>query len=406
MTATPAANGGMKASVFYLPSVGTRADIEQGMAGLRPELYQRMLLEVREQAQLADELGYASIAFTEHHFHVEGFELSNNPVLLDLYIGLHTQRIAVGQLGIVLPAQNPLRVAEDIAMLDHMTNGRAHAGFARGYQRRWVDTMAQQLHGIHGARPGQHDAIDAANREAFEEHFRIVKAAWTGEMLRYEGKFWQIPREGTPWDIEATRMWGRGVDDDNIVREIGVVPKPLQQPHPPLFQPFASSERTIRWCAREGVTAILPPMHLELQNRLFELYHEEATAAGRDLQPGEGLAVLRDVIVADSDDEAYQLWRSSGAFVGATWFAPFGFAEVLRAPGRETPLSPREQMEQGSLLVGTVDSVTEQIERLREHTPARWIFAWQYNGLVPHEHLLRSIELFATKVLPRFADSP
>ena len=114
------------------------------MAGLRGDLYQRMLAELKEQAQLADELGYDSICFTEHHFHVEGFEISNNPVLLDLFVALNTKRIRVGQLGIVLPAQNPLRVAEDIAMLDHMSGGRANAGFARGYQRRWVDTMAQQ----------------------------------------------------------------------------------------------------------------------------------------------------------------------------------------------------------------------------------------------------------------------
>ncbi len=204
-----------------------------------------MLAELKEQAQAADELGYDSISFTEHHFHVEGFEISNNPVLLDLFVAAQTKRIRVGQLGIVLPAQNPIRVAEDIAMLDHMSGGRANAGFARGYQRRWVDTMAQHLHGIHGATPGQHDAIDAANRAAFEEHFRIIKECWTQDMVRFSGKYWQIPVEGTPWDIEATRLWGGGIED-GVVRELGIVPKPLQKPHPPIFQPFASSENTIR----------------------------------------------------------------------------------------------------------------------------------------------------------------
>src|SRR5499426_1561629 len=132
----------MRVSLFYLPSIGSRAEIERGMAGLRSDLYQRMLSEIAAQARLADDLGYDSISFTEHHFHVEGFEISDSPVLLDLFVGLQTKRIRVGQLGIVLPAENPLRVAEDIAMLDHMTGGRANAGFARGYQRRWVDVMA------------------------------------------------------------------------------------------------------------------------------------------------------------------------------------------------------------------------------------------------------------------------
>jgi alkanesulfonate monooxygenase SsuD/methylene tetrahydromethanopterin reductase-like flavin-dependent oxidoreductase (luciferase family) len=393
----------MQVSVFYLPSIGPRGEIEKGMAGLRSDLYQQMLVELKEQAQLADELGYDSISFTEHHFHIEGFEISNNPVLLDLYVALHTKRIRVGQLGIVLPAQSPLRVAEDIAMLDHMSGGRANAGFARGYQRRWVDTLAQQLHGIHGATPGQHDAIDQANRAAFEEHFQIIKRAWTEDMLAFEGRYWQIPPEGTPWPLDATRQWGAGVDEHDIVRQIGVVPKPLQKPYPPLFQPFASSENTIRWCAREGVTAILPPMHLALQNRLYEVYFEEAAQAGRSLAPGEGLGVLRDVIVAETDEEAMALWHNAGAFCGAAWFAPFHFGDVLREPGRTEPIKPEEMMEQGLLLVGTVDRVTRQMERLLATTPVRWLFAWTYNGLVPHTRILRSLELFATKVLPRFA---
>ena len=176
------------------------------MAGLRPDLYQRMLADLSEQAKLADRLGYDSISFTEHHFHIEGFEMSNNPVLLNLYIAMQTQRIRVGQLGIVLPAANPLRVAEDIAMLDHMTGGRANAGFARGYQRRWVDVLGQHAHGVHGALPSQHDAIDQANRDAFEENYRLVKRAWTEEMIEgYQGKLWQIPIPSTGWPPRATR---------------------------------------------------------------------------------------------------------------------------------------------------------------------------------------------------------
>src|ERR671918_1355048 len=209
----------MKASLFYLPSIGSRAEIEAGMAGMNPHYYQRMLGELSEQIRLADELGYDSVSFTEHHFHIEGFELSNNPVLLDLYFAMQTKRIRVGQLGIVLPAANPIRVAEDIAMLDHMSGGRANAGFARGYQRRWVDVLAQQTHGIHGALPHQHDEIDAANRAAFEECFRIIKAAWTSDLLAYDGRYWRVPQGETPWDLEATSAYGAGVED-GIVRRV------------------------------------------------------------------------------------------------------------------------------------------------------------------------------------------
>ena len=316
----------MKVSLFYLPSLGSKADIEAGMAGMRPDLYQQMLREVSEQCRLADDLGYDSVAFTEHHFHIEGFEVSNNPVLLDLYIAMQTKRIRVGQLGIVLPASNPIRVAEDIAMLDHMSGGRANAGFARGYQRRWVDVMAQHAHGIHGALPHQHDEIDAANRAAFEECFQIIKKCWTEEMLSYQGKFWKIPPGDTPWPLETTAKWGKGVED-GVLKSVGVVPKPLQKPHPPIFQPFASSENSIRWCAKNGVTAILPPMHEVHERNLFEVY---ASVSGR--KPGEGVGMLRDIIIADSDEEARQLWVNSATFAGNAWFVPFGFRRGMLDP--------------------------------------------------------------------------
>ncbi len=350
-----------------------------------------MLRELGEQARLADDLGYDSISFTEHHFHVEGFELSNNPILLDLYVAMLTKRIRVGQLGIVLPANNPLRVAEDIAMLDHMSGGRANAGFARGYQRRWVDVMAQQLHGIHGALPHQHDAIDEANRRAFEECYAIIKRAWTEDSFDYQGAYWRIPPGDTPWTLEATRQWGTGVED-GVLRRIAVVPKPVQRPHPPIFMPFASSERSIRWCAREGVVAILPPLHPKLERRLFEIY---ALESGRPL--GSGVAVLRDLVIAGSDEEAVRLWRSSGAFCGKAWFEPFGFSRGLLDP--DTGEAPSDLLAEGLALVGTVDSVRRQLEVLRQRLPVGWLFAWAYNGLLPHAALLHTLESFWREVL-------
>ena len=386
----------MNVSLFYLPSIGSRGEIEEGMAGMRGDLYDRMLAEVLEQAQLADDLGYDSVSFTEHHFHIEGFELSNNPVLLDLYVGLQTKRLRVGQLGIVLPASNPIRIAEDIAMLDHMTGGRANAGFARGYQRRWVDVLAQQTHGIHGALPHQHDEIDAANRAAFEESFRIIKEAWTSDLLSYEGRYWRIPPGETPWTLDATARWGTGVED-GLVRRVGVVPKPVQKPHPPIFQPFASSERTIRWCADEGVTAILPPLRRSLEEDLLRVYSEQS---GRRF--GEGVGVLRDVVIADTDDEARALWDAGPAFCGAAWFAPFGFLQGLLDP--DTGEMP-DLFGESLALVGSVDTVTRQLERLVERLPAQWLYVWMYNGLVPHAACLRTIEALWTEVLPRVADA-
>ena len=333
-----------------------------------------MLREVSEQCRLADDLGYDSVAFTEHHFHIEGFEVSNNPVLLDLYIAMQTKRIRVGQLGIVLPASNPIRVAEDIAMLDHMSGGRANAGFARGYQRRWVDVMAQHAHGIHGALPHQHDEIDAANRAAFEECFQIIKKCWTEEMLSFQGKFWKIPPGETPWPLETTAKWGKGVEG-GVLKSVGVVPKPLQKPHPPIFQPFASSENSIRWCAKNGVTAILPPMHEIHERNLFEVY---AAVSGR--KPGEGMGMLRDIIIADSDEEATaavgRLRRRSPATPGSCLSASAAACSIPRPARRRRT---EEAIAKGYALVGTVDTVTRSLEALKRKLPVNWIFGWTHN---------------------------
>ena len=78
---------------------------------------------------------------------------------------------------------------------------------------------------------------------------------------------------------------------------------------------------------------------------------------------------------------------------------------MLTEPERTDQITPEEMMERGMLLVGTPDTVSRQMERLLKDTPVRWLFAWTYNGLIPHDKIMRSLELFSTKVLPRFAES-
>src|SRR3989442_8587144 len=103
-----------------------------------------------------------------------------------------------------------------------------------------------------------------------------------------------------------------------------------------------------------------------------------------------------------TDDEAMALWADSGLFCGREWFEPFGFSKGLADP--VTGEAP-SLFDNGLALVGSVDTVTRQLERLRARLPVRWLFAWTYNGLIPNAQLLRSIELFATRVLPRAADA-
>ena len=329
----------MKASLFYLPSIGSRAEIEarHGRHAPRP-LPAHAAASCPSRSGSADELGYDSVSFTEHHFHIEGFELSNNPVLLDLYFAMQTKRIRVGQLGIVLPASNPIRVAEDIAMLDHMTGGRANAGFARGYQRRWVDVMAQQTHGIHGALPHQHDEIDAANRAGLRgelPHHQEVLDRGDAHLRR---QVLEDPGRRRRRGRSTPRRSGARASRTASCKAVGVVPKPLQKPHPPLFQPFASRRTSIRWCAKEGVTA--DPAADARRSTRTSSTSVYAEVSGKP--KGEGMGVLRDVIIADTDEEAMALWRNSGQFAGRAWFEPFGFRRGMLDPqDRRSSRPPR-----------------------------------------------------------------
>jgi alkanesulfonate monooxygenase SsuD/methylene tetrahydromethanopterin reductase-like flavin-dependent oxidoreductase (luciferase family) len=256
--------------------------------------------------------------------------------------------------------------------------------------------MAQQTHGVSGTLPHHHDAIDQTNREAFEENWQIIKKCWTEEMLTFKGKYWKIPAGATPWDLETTAKYGKGVEN-GMLTAVGVVPKPLQKPYPPVFLPFASSPNSIRWAAREGVTAILPPMHQAYESPLFDLYTE---VSGKPR--GQGTGLLRDVIIADTDEEAMALWEDSGRFSGRAWFEPFGFRRGLMDPVTKTFATAKESIDLGYALVGTVDTVTRALEVNMKRQPVDWLFCYTYNALVPHSKLMKSTEALWTKVLPRF----
>ena len=206
-----------------------------------------MLDELRKLAMFADDAGFDVFATTEHHFHSEGYETSVAPLLLYADLAARTKRIKFSPLGLVLPSWDPIRAAEELAVLDHLTKGRIYAGFARGYQDRWVNVLGQQYH-VTGA-PMDGSSIDNHNRKVYEETLKVIKKAWTEEACDYDGEYYKVPypyEEGIRrWPVhEWTRNYGAPgeVDDEGVIRKICVVPKPYQQPHPPMFQPFSVSE--------------------------------------------------------------------------------------------------------------------------------------------------------------------
>jgi alkanesulfonate monooxygenase SsuD/methylene tetrahydromethanopterin reductase-like flavin-dependent oxidoreductase (luciferase family) len=396
----------VKFILFYLPSVGTLSQTKKGMAGINSQNYQNMLWQVSEQLRFADEAGFWGAAFTEHHFHIEGIEQSNNPILLGLYFGMQTKRLRMGQMANVIPFHNPLRLAEDIAMLDQMLKGRTFFGIARGYQRRWADVLGQ-TYGVGGTMSDKSE-VDLKNRRLFLEHYEIIKKAWTTDVFSHTSEHWTIPPENLKFDHQVVNLYGKGQDDSGIIRQIGTAPKPFQKPHPPIFQPFSFSEDTFRFCAREAIAPFALSTCDETLHDLFVAYQEEASAAGYDFKHGQNIGIFRDCLVLEDSAEAHRYAAAGNGFVWPAWFAPIGFNEAFRKKGQTGRIGPECDYnylyEHGFEFVGNPDEVNRQIEHMvKLHNP-EYFLMWQYAGPIPHHIQMRNLELWATEILPNWND--
>ncbi len=400
----------MEVGLFSMPTIGNRAEIEAGMAGVRTDLYQNMLKNLVEQAQYADDTGYYGFGFTEHHFHIEGEEVSTNPIMLDLYLGLHTKRLRVGQLGNVLPSQHPIRVAEDVAMLDQMTQGRAFSGFARGYQPRWVNVIGQQFPALRQNGGENTQLYEDTKRDLYEEHFDIIMKAWSNDTFSHQGKYWQIPPADIYWPAhEVSAEFGQGVDAHGIVREIGIAPKTYNKRIPDLFQPFSFSEKTIRWAMRHNVSPIsIIAGDMEAAKGQVRAAQEELeNTTGKSQRFGAKMGITREVICADTDAEAKALAKDAGTFLWCKFFQPFGFNAAITLPG-EDPMTVQNDFdsleERGLVICGSPDTVKRKLEALFKELPVDYFWMMNYNELLPQKPMMRHMELMTKQVWPHFTD--
>ena len=149
-------------------------------------LFQKMLDEVVELSQFVEDLGFDAVTFPEHHLHTEGSEMGSVPALTQ-HVLMNTKKLMAGPIGYVLPGWNPLRLALETAWIDQITRGRTFLGFARGYQARWLNPMAQLLHVSATRNTGNELAdVDALNREVFQEVFEILLLDARNGLIRRE----------------------------------------------------------------------------------------------------------------------------------------------------------------------------------------------------------------------------
>jgi alkanesulfonate monooxygenase SsuD/methylene tetrahydromethanopterin reductase-like flavin-dependent oxidoreductase (luciferase family) len=326
-----------------------------------------------------------------------------------------------GQLGLVVTSHDPIRLATEIAIADHLLRGRLIVGLARGYQSRWMSVLGQKFRV--GATLSDESDVDRRNRELFQEHFAIMKLAWSSELLRYQGPTYEVPfpYEGVPgWPPAQATTLPYGVpgevDEDGTVRGVSVVPKPFTQPHPKLFQAFGGSPATLTWCGEEDVSPTIFAGPLETLRFLADFYVQGAASRGRDVALGQGIGLCRTFHIVENgrgEDSVraaiYEAYESHQKVMYHGWYEQFGaLQESLRLPGEEGPVPKPDEYLADRLLnskfwiAGTVDDVKRGVEELLEAIPADylvWLFHW---GIMPREEGLRQLELFATEIMPEF----
>ena len=413
----------MKFIFFFYPAIPVTMDEREKLRPVasRTDKFQMMLDEIVELSQMAEELGFMAVTYPEHHLHTEGGEMGSLPVLTG-HVLANTKTIKAGPIGYVLAGWDPLRLALEIAWLDQISKGRTIVGFARGYQARWLNQMAQHLH-VGAAAMNTKESQptnDQVNREAFQEIFEIIKLAWKDGGFRYKGKYYEYPfpyETGTPWPAHNwTRKYGSPgeVDEAGNIQLIDVVPKPYQKPHPLLFQAFSQSESTIRWAAKEGSIPTVLTSDPGILRHYAEVHVEEAKKHGRTLALGEGFGVFRGVYMADTRQQARDLAMKGLMGTGwPGWAHDFGFTDAFRLPEDEInypnnqplPVSEAtmERFEKSHFcLVGNEADVRKEMDLLVETANPEY-FIWQSDqGYLPLDDMKRMLERFGREVMPHY----
>jgi alkanesulfonate monooxygenase SsuD/methylene tetrahydromethanopterin reductase-like flavin-dependent oxidoreductase (luciferase family) len=332
------------------------------------ELAESSMEQGLEQFQLADEVGFDWCTVAEHHY--SPFSLSPNPMILAGALTQRIKRAKIALLGATIPILNPVRVAEEFAMLDVMTGGRVVAGMLRGTPNEYV---------TYGTNP-------AETRDRFAEALALIVRAWTEpQPFGWQGRYYQY-------------------------RSVSFWPRPVQQPHPPIFLSASSPESGV-WAARHRISVGFAVTTLPIATKSVNHYRAQARLAGWEPTP-ENVLYRLVAHVAETDEQAFadleapgvapvvRLFGANPALEAAVAEAGYhGRDEDSQIRRQQGHASPHVRIERGQLLAGGPESVLQQIKVIREAIgPGTLDISFQPVG---REKSLRAIELFGTKVLPR-----
>ena len=231
-------------------------------------------------SQHLEALGFDEFWMAEHHFQPEGYECIPNLMMLSLYLANNTERLKFGCGFNITPMWHPLRLAEDFAMADILTNGRVIFGVGRGYHSREVETFGSPM-------------LDGdANRELFEEQIEIMIKAFSQESFSHEGNHYRIPAD-VPY---------RGYQ----LKELSLVPRPLSQPVD-IWQPLVSGNpRGVDFMAKKGIKAMVANSPEPVMGERLAMYQEASKRYGRNLELGQDIALGYRFFIGDTEEKAIE----------------------------------------------------------------------------------------------------
>jgi alkanesulfonate monooxygenase SsuD/methylene tetrahydromethanopterin reductase-like flavin-dependent oxidoreductase (luciferase family) len=375
----------MKATNYYYfteqPYTGYDPGVQEQYPALRltlpnslfnPALASELYNRYHEEYEAADEVGFDGIMINEHHTAPFCMQASIN--ITGAVLSKITDRVKIVMLGNPLPViDNPLRLAEELAMIDMISRGRLVSGFVRGGG---VESLANNVNPVH-------------NRERFEEAHDLIIAAWTRPgPFRWDGKHFQY-RNVNPWAL------------------------PLQKPHPPIMVPGTASPETVVWAAKHRYPYVVLGSSLDQTKELISIYDEVAKEEGYQMGP-EHIGYLIRCFVADSEDKAqemgYNFFWQNGALNKQIreWMAPPGYATVdvagirrMRAVSKAFDSQAyQEAQDNYQLILGTPDTVIQKMRHVRDLLGIGHMCMWAHDGHIGHEDTVRCIELMGKEVLP------
>jgi len=381
------------------PSDGFEDRKKKRPLGVDRDMYHRIVHEWTDIVLAAEKMGVWGASTIEHHFHSEGYEVGPNPGVLNAYWAAKTSTINIGAIGYVMATQDPIRVAEETAILDHLTKGRYWVGVARGYQSRWANVLGQWAGSVATVSDGS--AADQKNRDVFEERVDQLIAAWTEESVVFDGPTYKAPFprsgiEGYP-AAHTTKLAGAPgeVDDQGRIARTCVVPKPYQQPHPPLFVATTRSKESVEFCARRGFS----PTYFSPTKSVTEsiqFYLDVARENGHDFLLGEKQNIVRYPHIARTREEFDERLRKYDLDIYKNFYGPF-FPQLPQ--GDDSTLV--EGMKKSDLFVGGTLQDTKDVWRdIYDRAPCEYITLIFHWAQVPTDVMLEELDLFMREVLP------